>query len=87
MLKLQKPYNINEYVAIDPSRTNELHQLGFMPEYLYNNMMYFRATVDLSMYLEKGTKPKSKTYMNNTKVEKEQTTSNSTNKKKAYHKE
>lgn len=60
MLKLQKPYNINEYVAVDPIRTNELHNIGFIPEYLYNNMMYFKISDELLSYLNHGIKPKRK---------------------------
>lgn len=58
MLKIQKPYDMSKYLAVDPIRVNELHLLGFAPEYLFNNKMYFLKTIQLEDYLLRGIKPR-----------------------------
>lgn len=57
MLKRQKPDNITQYIAVDPTRISELHLLGFLPEYLWNNIIYFKDTIDLNNYLKYGIEP------------------------------
>lgn len=76
MLKLQIPHNLNEYIGVDATRGNELHSLGFIPEYLYGKKLYFKNSSDLINYLENGIKPKKKspTYESSKVIRKKKTT-------------
>lgn len=54
MIRRETPKNIENFIKIcDEFSINELNRGGFIPEYIDNNFLYFRHSLEIDEYIKK----------------------------------